>query len=55
MPISRSKKSGRDSSDKENSSNEESKMVTKPSFNLPHLTMYSGTLNEDSDRFFMLF
>jgi len=30
-------------------------MATKPSFNLPHLTKYLGTVNEDPDLFFMIF
>jgi len=55
MPVTRSgKKTGRYTSSIE-SDCEEDEIATKPSFNLSHFTKYSGTVNEDPDRFFMIF
>jgi len=41
--------------EKENCANGEMVTPLKPSLNLPHLTKFFGHINEDPDRFFMLF
>lgn len=48
-------RTGNSESDPSGSESENNNTTTKPSFNLPHLTKFSGYINGDPDGFFMLF